>query len=286
MTPSASPPPTRPGASPSPTPRPSAWSRRSSPIGRSLPVLIADHVRLVLEPTRRVTGRIDLAGIPPARVTMIGVPADGVTDRFAIAAPIAPDGAFSLGGAGVGRIHLSALVHTGWANELFELATLPASLAPTTDLQLAIPSARRELDIIVRSAVDAPLDGASVVLLAARYPPGRLKTVGDLDRTRLQGPGTQSRYAVPVVGENAPKDLLGELQRGDLIGHFEHVRAGALTVCAYTIGGDLVTAKPWMRRRDHADQLAVNCAPVEPDARVAILAVPPQPRLDEHQTAR
>ena len=157
---------------------------------------------------------------------------------------------------------------------------------PGGDLQLAIPSARRELDIVVRSAVDAPLDGVSVALLSERYPPDRLRTVRDLDRVRFQGVGTQTRYAIPVVGENAPKELLGRLQSGDLIGHFEHARAGALTVCAYTLGGDLASSGPWMRLRDHADQLAVKCAPVEPDARVVILAVPPQPRLDEYGTAR
>lgn len=109
-----------------------------------------------------MSGRIDLAGLPPGRVMMLGVPADGVTARFAVAAPVSPDG--------------SAISST----------------------------------------------------------PGRV----------------------------------------------------LFTVCAYTLGGDLASSGPWMRLRDHADQLAVTCAPVEPDARVVILAVPPQPRLDGDETAR
>jgi hypothetical protein len=245
---------------------------------RSKPAVISDHVRLVLEPTRHVSGRIDLAGIPSGLAGVFCDPADVVTDRFTLVAPIAPDGSFSLDGASVGAVRIGVLIRTGWAAESLELATLPASPRSITGLQLTVATSSRELDIVLRSAVDMPLDGVNVLLLSGKYPVDRIKSVGDLDR--FQGIGMQQHYGVPAVGGNVPRTLIGKLRSGDLFAHFAHVRAGDLTVCAYAIGGDLGDAAPWQRLRYHAEQLALKCEAVEPDANLVVVAVPPQQRLD------
>jgi hypothetical protein len=243
---------------------------------RSKPAAIADHVRLVLEPTRRVSGRINLAGIPTGRAGMFCVPVDAATARVPLVAPIAPDGSFSLDGASVGAVRIGVSIQTGWAGEFLELDTLPASPRPITGLQLTVARSSRELDIVVRNAVDAPLDGVQVVLMSGKHPIDRLKTVGDLDR--IQAADELHHYAVPAVGDNVPKTVSAKLLSGDLLAHFEHVRAGDLTVCAYALGGDLADSGSWRRLRDHAEQLAVHCEAVGSDANLVVVSVPPQQR--------
>jgi hypothetical protein len=245
---------------------------------RSKPAVIADHVPLVLEPTRRVSGRIDLTGIPPGGVEVVCVPVQAVTSRFVLLAPIGSDGTFSLDGASVGAVRIGVSIQTGWAGERLELDTLPASPTSITGLQLTFATSNREMDIVVRSAVDTPLDGVLVVLMSGKHPIDRLKNVRDLDR--MPGIGVQYRYAVPAVDEDAPKGASGKLRTGDLVAHFAHAHTGDLTACAYTIGGDLADAGPWRRLRDHAEQLALRCEPVAPDANLVVVTVPPQQRLD------
>jgi predicted Ser/Thr protein kinase len=245
---------------------------------RSRPAMIEDHVRLVLEPTRRASGQVDLRDIPTDRAVVFCAPADATSDRYAVVAPIAPDGSFSCDGAGVGALYVGVMILTGWASENVELQTLPASTKPVTGLQLAVATSKRELDVIVRHSVDAPLDGVAVFLLSGKHVTERLKTVADL--LRLQAVGQQTQFAVPVVGENVPKAVIGKIRTGDLIAHFAQVRPGDLTVCAFTIGGDLAKSSAWLRVRDHAEQLALKCAAVAPDADLVIVAVPPQQRLD------
>jgi hypothetical protein len=245
---------------------------------RSKPAVIADHVRLVLEPTRRVSGRIDLAGIPPTRAAVYCVRADAPAERFTLISPIAPDGGFSLDGASVGAVRIGVFVQIGWASESFELETLPASPGPATGRKLAVAISDRELDVLVRSAVDMPLDGVQVALLSGKRATDRLKSVHDL--AVLQGGAMQTHFAVPAVSASVPSTATDKLRGGDLVAHFEHVRPGALTVCAFTIGGDLADSGPWARLRNHAEQLALKCEPVGPDANLVVVAVPPQQRLD------
>jgi hypothetical protein len=152
---------------------------------RSKPAVIADHVPLVLEPTRRVSGRIDLTGIPPGGVEVVCVPVQAVTDRFVLLAPIGSDGTFSIDGASVGAVRIGVSIQTGWAGERLELDTLPASPTSITGLQLTFATSNREMDIVVRSAVDTPLDGVLVILMSGKHPIDRLKNVRDLDRRSI-----------------------------------------------------------------------------------------------------
>ena len=117
-----------------------------------------------------------------------------------------------------------------------------------------------------------------VILLSGKHATDRLKTARDL--AALQGGDVQWHFAVPAVAANLPSTATGKLRGGDLVAHFEHVHAGDLTVCAFTIGGDLADSASWVRLRNHAEQLAIKCEPIAPDANLAVVAVPPQPRLD------
>src|SRR5581483_6563361 len=60
---------------------------------RSEPVAVADHLRLVVAPTRTVSGKVDLAGIDPVRVRVVTLPLDAALPSITVA-PVTADGAF------------------------------------------------------------------------------------------------------------------------------------------------------------------------------------------------
>ena len=242
---------------------------------RSRPAAIADHVRLVLEPTRSVRGKVELGHTPHTRVAIDGAPIGDPTGRFFMVAPVAPDGSFTVERATVGALRIGASVRgDDEFDEHAEYRTLPASPAPLADVSLSIALSARTLDVVVRSAVAAPLESAQVIVLAGKQ---EIATMDDL--VRLQITGVQIRFARPVVGENAPRAALGVLRSGDLVAHVEHAGLGELTACAINFGGDLADPSFVQRMQAHSSQLAVKCDHVAPDAAVVVLDVPPQQRF-------
>jgi hypothetical protein len=245
---------------------------------RSTPQMIADRVRLALEPTRRVTGRLDLAGIPVGSVHLFSADEAVVGGRFVVVAPVAADGAFSLDRVGTGAVRIGVEIDTGWSGEAHDLATLPASIRPVSDLQLAFEKSDRRVDVVARSAVDAPIDAVEVNVLSGNHAVERIRNLGDLDR--IQAASTQSHYAAPQLEEPGPGPLSGKVKAGELVAHFEHVRPGALTVCAYTIGAEPIDSASWERLRDHGERVAVKCAAVGSGENLVVIDVPPQQRLE------
>jgi len=242
---------------------------------RSRPVVIADHVRLVLEPTRSVRGKVDLGQTPHTRVGVRGVAVGDPTGRFSMVAPVAPDGSFTMR-APVGDLRLGALTR---GNDEFdahiEYRAFPASPAPLTDVSLSLAVSTRTLDVVVRSAVATSLESAEVLLIT-----GTQEIAGLDDLNRLQIMGMQVRFARPVVGENVPRRVLDKIHAGDLVAHVDHAALGDLTVCAINFSGDLLDPTFVQRLQAHYSQLAVKCAHVGPNATVVELAVPPQQRFD------
>jgi hypothetical protein len=243
---------------------------------RSRPLAIADRVKLVIEPTRSVTGKVNLAGTPHTRVTVHGVIIGDPTGRFDMIAPVGPDGSFAIDGATVGSLRLGASTH-GDADfdESVEFRSFPASPLPLTGVVLEMASSPRVIDVIVRSAVMSPLDGGMVTVF-----PGKLaiSSVDDLIRFSIQG--AQFRLARPVTGDNVPRTLLGRAHSGDLIAHVEHARLGDLTVCAINFAGDLMDPEFRQRMQARFSQLAFKCAHIGPDVPIVELLVPPQQRFD------
>src|SRR5262249_52760626 len=123
-----------------------------------------------------------------------------------------------------------------------EFQTYPASPRPIAGLQLTATLSNRVLDVIVRSTVAMPIDGAQVILLSGlgrtRIKSESLKIVGDL--AQFRGAGVQTHFAKPIVGENVPKAASDKIRTGDLVAHVEHARPGELLVCALALSGDLV----------------------------------------------
>jgi predicted Ser/Thr protein kinase len=242
---------------------------------RSRPAVIADHVRLVLERTRSIRGKVDLGHTPHTRVAVNGAPIGEPTGRFAMIAPVAPDGSFTVERAAVGALRIGASVRgDDEFEEHAEFQTLPASPAPLVGVSLRLALSNRTVDVVVRSAVAAPLESAQVIVLA-----GKQEIASTVDLARLQVTGVQVRFARPIVGESAPRATLGVLRSGDLVAHVEHASLGELTACAINLGGDLADPKVVQRMQAHSSQLAVKCEHLGPDAAVVVIDVPPQQRF-------
>jgi predicted Ser/Thr protein kinase len=243
---------------------------------RSKPSAIADHVRLVLAPTRSVSGKVDLKGMAHTRLVVACLEAGDPTGRFHMVAPVAADGSFAIAGVTLGAVRVGVLVKSSEAmGAQLEFQLRPASPAPITDLQLGLASSTRIVDVVVRSAVASSLEGAQVVVVSGKP---QIRNVGDL--VRLQTSGVQARLAKPVVREQAPKPVLDKLRSGDLVAHVEHVALGEITVCAFAFTGDLLDPQVQKRMQDHVAELALKCEPVGPDTTVVVIRVPPQQRFD------
>jgi len=136
----------------------------------------------VLEPTRRVSGKIELGGVPHTRVAVGGEVVGDPTGRFNLVAPVAADGSFGLDGSPMGALRVSVTVKDEGRGQRIEYQTEPASTAPITNLRLALPSSTRILDVIVRSTVAIPVHGARVILLSGKQ---SIKSAEDLMRIHL-----------------------------------------------------------------------------------------------------
>jgi hypothetical protein len=243
---------------------------------RSLPVAIADRVRLVIAPTRRVTGKVELGRVPHTRVQIYSTIVGDPTGQFSVIAPVAPDGSFELARATVGAIRLGvSTLDDVELNEHVEYRTFPASPAPLTGVVLGLATSNRTIDVIVRSAVAANLEGALVVVFAGR---SVIATADDFKR--LSTSDVQSHFAMPVVGQNAPRPVLDQIRPGDLAAHIEHAAQGDLTICSLGFTGDWMDPAYRQRLQDHFSQLVFKCKPIGPDVAVVVLDVPPQPRFD------
>ncbi|TMQ18603.1 MAG: serine/threonine protein kinase [Deltaproteobacteria bacterium] len=240
---------------------------------RSPPVAIAERVQLVLAPTRRIAGKVALDGTPATQVTVFAEQ-DGATVRFQTIAPVAADGAFSLSGAPLGALRVGVSVRDDTDVRSQYEAVVPASRA-AGDLALTAAQPTRSLDVVVRSAIAAPLEGAGVFVV---YGKPQVRTVGEL--MRLPSLGGQERLATPVTDDRIPGPLARTVRHGDLLARFEHLGAGPLTVCTVSFPGDMLDPVIQQRMMAHVAELAVTCKLLEPDAVLAVLAVAPQARLE------
>jgi tRNA A-37 threonylcarbamoyl transferase component Bud32 len=236
---------------------------------RSRPVASADHLKLVLEPTRSVSGKVDLGGVSHTRVRVYAYPLDRAAVLAITIAPVTADGSFSISGMTRGAVFLTVRIEGRDLGERGDYRRLPASPGSVSDVALAIRPARRVLDIVVRSSVATAINSAAAWVMPGHW---EIKNVGDL----LRSPAiAQGELHPQPVGYNVPPELAGKVRRDDLLQHVEHVPDGELTVCAGSFPTDLDPATA-QRLRAHITNLVVKCQYPGHDDQLVVLTVPPQ----------
>jgi len=244
---------------------------------RSLPAPIADRVRLVLEPTRSISGVVELGGLPYTRVAVGCDPADDTTGSFHNLAPVRPDGSFTLSGVTVRAVRAGVGTRGDLdAFDRFEFRTLPASASSIANLRLAAPASQRILDVIARSATATALAAVEVVVLAGKH---AIRGAEQLRQLRATA-AVQTGYARHVTSGDRPRAVADKLLPGDLVAHLEHASQGELTVCAYAIPADLADHEAENRMQAQLAKLAVACQQIGAEASLVVVSVPPPPRLD------
>jgi predicted Ser/Thr protein kinase len=241
---------------------------------RSQVVASADHRKLVLEPTRSVSGKVDLGGLSYLRVGVQAYAIDSATLMSLTLAPVAADGSFSISGVTRGAVLLAVTIHgRDVLGERGDYRRLPASPGSVSDVALTIRPARRALDIVVRSSVAAALTKAAAWVLPGRWD---IKNVGDLLRSPAIARG---EFHPEQVAGNVPPAMTGKVRRDDLLKHVEHVPDGELTVCACSFPAELDDDGE-RRLMAHLSDLVVRCQHVGPSDQLVVLSVPPQQRFE------
>jgi hypothetical protein len=233
---------------------------------RSRPIAIADHLRIVVEPTRTLRGKVEIGDTPYTLVTIWCTEVDDPTGRYFLVAPVAEDGSFTIAGASTGALRIGAVLRDpGDLNGRVRYQAQPASPAPVTGLALHLPAGGRALDVMVRSTAGTPLRSAIVCVFSGDQ---EIHSAGDLFRRKPAG--MQYDRARPI----------GEPVRGhDVSAHFAHVDTGELTVCAVNYDGDLRDRRFLDHVEDRVHQLPIGCRHVAATARLVELEVSPVPRL-------
>ncbi|HUJ57569.1 MAG TPA: serine/threonine-protein kinase [Kofleriaceae bacterium] len=238
---------------------------------RSLPVLVAPHVRLVVGATRTISGAIALGAVPSTSV-MVGVTLPGAPMPYLVMAPVDPDGAFHVAGVPTTPVIVRVLVGLSEGrNRGAALATLPAGTAPVTGVTIALPATGRIAYVVVRSSVAAVLDDAQVALLRGHA------NVTKLAAGMLRPPLATRRAVTPT--RDVDPDVARVLRPGDLVAKFEDVPDGELSACAVAVPGT-VGPNPEPFFRSHAAEIEVRCKPLAADVRVMVVETPPQKRFE------
>ncbi len=243
---------------------------------RSLAELGTTSTRLVLAPTRRITGRIELGtGAPTNLIVTVAPSKRGVAGYYSEVAPVSHDGSFDLDGVPTDEVHIGA-VGRGNVDLSVQMVTFPAGREPVKDVTITMNASTRELVVIVRSTMSTTLQQAQVMVFTGHV---QAKVFGDLLGQRISG-ATSVEFATSVSGEKAPPDAIGVLERGDLLAQFKTAPPGELTVCAVPLPDDVTSPRNNHLLQTHRMDLELKCVPAAADAKVIVVETPPQKRLD------
>ena len=231
-----------------------------------------DGARLVLQPTTRISGRVD--DPDPQQLTVFVVPADRDTSpMYQMLAPIAADGTFTIDRVPIGRLRIGAVHGVGNGAQSFAMQELSVGPKGKTDVVVR-RALGRKLRVVVRSAAQVSLAGAQVFVVSGTV---SIKTVKEIESV-LRSPGMAIEVARPLTGETPPE--LGKLLPGDLVATFANAPAGVASACALGLSGDF--GDPGFREKvqRHLDELEVRCVPIAADAKAITVEVPPMKRID------
>jgi len=234
---------------------------------RSPPAAPGEDLRLVVNPTRTISGRIELGRIPYTKVVAVAASA-GLPTTYNAIAPVAPDGTFAIAGAPIEAARVAAVIGFGRTSTAVAAELdLPASLAPQRDVVLSLASGDRTVYVIVRSTLTTPLSAALAALERGIRP--RESTFADALRR-----GMPARKDFASAPRDAPPEVLARTRPGDLVATFEHAPDELLSACAMALPPN------WQRYERYAPAFELRCVPLPREASIVIVETPPQRRFD------
>jgi hypothetical protein len=251
---------------------------------RSPPVRIADHVRLVLEPTRTVTGVVELAGHAHTHVRIQCNAIDAPVGALDTIAPVAADGSFVVRGASVRALQIIAsdrndsVINNNDSEVRVATRTVPGS-PDAAEVRLDL-TAKRTIDAVVSSAFATRLFGAPVTVLAGKH---RITSPEQIIRLPMAG----YWLAKPADKTNLPDGVRDRIHPGDLVAHIAYSGHADLTLCVVEAPehqmANTVVLRPGVANTmdlrpgpAHPSRQRFACEPVGPDATVAQLRLPAQ----------
>jgi hypothetical protein len=244
---------------------------------RSQPVLIADHVRLVLEPTRTLTGLVKFAGDAHTHIVVQVIPTDAPIGTVGTIAPVAVDGSFLVRGTSVRALQIVAIDRRDNSDVRVGSRTVPASPG---DSEVRIDlTGRRTIDVVVSSAFARSSDHALIEVFVGKH---RVTSVDDLGGLRTIGWWTALASNIDV-----PAGVRDRIHPGDVVAHVTYSGLADLMVCAiapsrddseyrHQTKVDGATRVAMVARRAPGLRLRqlFTCEQVSPDTTVAELRLP------------
>jgi predicted Ser/Thr protein kinase len=233
---------------------------------------ITAHSRLVLAPTRRIAGHVNLHGMSYSATLAV---ASDATKSAVFVSPVARDGSFAIDGAPTTALKVGASTwqSTGDSTNI-SFIKVPAGSSAIDQLSLDTTITARTFDVVVRSAVATPLDIGDVFLLPGKH---MMHSVAELKKLSING--GQHAYAYPP-SQKVPEAAAAIVKPGDLVAHFTEVHDGELTACALGLQGNFQDPKFARLVNAHVEELALYCAPVAANDRAVVVVASPQKRFD------
>jgi hypothetical protein len=241
-----------------------------SPIGA-----IADTVKLVLGPTSRIEGHVDLRGESPGKVVIAVEDLRLKGSRYEIIAPVQPDGSFVVEAPRT-KVRLFASLRTG-ASSSRTLMTrdIDASSAVVRGIQIAVANDKRVVHVIVRSTASNPIVNAQVMVFE-----GVVKSMTLAKYIESERAAGAIQFVHQLELEKAPAAVVRLARPGDAFATIDQAPTGQATACAIGLPNNLLDQDLEQKARAHADKVEMRCMPVPPGAEAVVVDVPPWPRFD------
>ncbi len=244
---------------------------------RAWAVAAGDDVTLVLEPTSRIEGKIELGGVAAQTVRVDAEDrAQSPLAAYQVIAPVAADGSFAIAGVPRRALRVSVTLARvmGSGREITYGTSVDVAAPVVTGVALAIDHSKRVASVVVRSTVGAPLINAQVLIV-----PGAQRSMSALEINRTLRAGS-SMLAQKPNPEHAPAPVLRLARDGDLYATIAGVPEGAATACAVALPQELSDDELWRKVQANMDKIEVRCQPLATSADAVVVEVPPWPRLD------
>ena len=241
---------------------------------RSDAVAFGPELRLALRPTSRISGTVDLRGMPATKVIVAISPhAASTAFSYNILSPVSRDGTYAVDGIPRGDLDVAVAID-GIATSNLTVKRMTVTEPVIAGVMLAVPVSKRSVTFLVRSTVGTPPMNAQIMIVPAALPE-KIVLKRLLDQFGDMG-ALSATLARPLDGT---LDDQGMSKAGDLA-----VRAavpeGAASACGFGLPNDIGDPAIQKAAEQHGDRIEIHCVAVPANASVVLVTVPPWPRFD------